>query len=78
MIGLIRHLSGSLNPLVYLPSLQVETGAPIVLNRYNEHTLCTMGNDVEIQNVIGSELQGTSGDWGEVFRVGTVTLREIR
>ena len=78
MIGLIRHLSGSLNPLVYLPSLQVGTGAPIVLNRYNEHTLCTMGNDVEIQNVIGSELQGTSGDWGEVFRVGTVTLREIR
>jgi hypothetical protein len=78
MMGLCKYLSGGLTPLVYLPSLEKNTGAILVMNRKSEHALCTMGNEVEIQNVLGSELQGTGDEWGELLRVGSITLREVR
>ena len=78
MMGLCKYLSGGLTPLVYLPSLEKNTGSIRVMNRRSEHALCTMGNEVEIQNVLGSELQGTGDEWGELLRVGSITLREVR
>ena len=35
-----------------------------------------MGSDIQIENVLGSESKGDLG--GEVLRVSTVILREIR
>lgn len=81
MIGLVKRLAGAVTPLVYLPSIDTGAGASIVLNRYYETMMCNMSNDVEIQNVTGEELQGTDTsdiDWGEVLRIGSISLREIR
>ena len=79
MMGLCQIVEGSRVPIVYLPSLKAEAGAALVFNRYHEHMMCTMGQSVEIQNVIGDELQGTNSTlWGEVLRVATVSLREVR
>ena len=76
MIGMIKHLSGSLEAIVYLPIVRKMVSTELSLNRYHEHVMCTVSDDVQIENVLGDEQLATGA--GEVFRVGTVTLREIR
>ena len=73
MMGLVEYCSGSLDAVVYLPSVSTST-TPVTLNRYYEHMLCTFGLDIQIDHVLGDELQSTSG---EVFRVSTVVLKEV-
>ena len=46
----------------------------IVLNRYHEHVLGVLNDDVTISNVIGNE---NVSDGGEVFRVGTLNIIEV-
>ena len=36
--------------------------------------LCTLESDISIDHVVGNEFDGTAG---EVFRVATLTLREV-
>ena len=43
------------------------------LNREKEQALVTLDNDVQIEHVVGDELQNETG---EVFRIATMTLRE--
>tara|TARA_R110000850_G_scaffold207423_2_gene333614 strand:- start:5777 stop:9073 length:3297 start_codon:yes stop_codon:yes gene_type:complete len=76
MMGLVQYVDGSADAIVYLPSLPKLPSTHITLNRYHDHILCTMGTDMQIEHVIGSE--GLSDNTGEVFRVSTVVLREVR
>ena len=76
MIGLIQHVEGAQEAIVYLPSMTEGSATSQVINRYHDHMLCTVGSDVQIESVVGDELQPTGQ--GEVFRVGTVVLRETR
>lgn len=76
MMGLVQYVNGSRDAVVYLPSLPKLPSAHVVLNRYHDHMLCTLGTDMQIEHVIGSE--GLSDNTGEVFRVSTIVLREVR
>lgn len=76
MMGLVQYVNGSRDAVVYLPSLPKLPSTHITLNRYHDHILCTMGSDMQIEHVIGDE--GLSENGGEVFRVSTVVLREVR
>ena len=76
MLGLVSFIAGSNDALVYLPNIRRTAATEISMNRYHEHMMATMSDDVQIENVVGDELLATG--LGEVMRVGTVTLREIR
>jgi len=76
MMGLVQYVDGSADAVVYLPSLEKLPSTHITLNRYHDHVLCTMDRDMQIEHVIGDE--GLTDNGGEVFRVSTVTLREVR
>jgi len=45
------------------------------LNREKEQALVTLEGDVQIEHVVGDELQVESG---EVFRIATITLKEVK
>jgi len=75
-LGLVNYLNGSNEAIVYIPSLLTGTGSIRLLNDYHAHVMCTLGNDVQIENVVGEE--STGGGSGEVFRVSTIVLRETR
>ncbi len=47
-----------------------------VLNRYGEGVLMTLDSDLEIKNVVGDEFNGLGS--GELWRVTTIRLREVR
>ena len=77
ILGVYTYLNGPLNPIVYLPSIKRSTNPStdvIVLNRYHEHVLGVLNDDVTISNVIGNE---NVSDGGEVFRVGTLNIIEV-
>lgn len=76
MMGLVQYVGGSADAVVYLPALEKLPSTHITLNRYHDHVLCTMDRDIQIEHVIGDE--GLADNSGEVFRVSTVTLREVR
>tara|TARA_Y100001938_G_C8017602_1_gene393452 strand:- start:600 stop:1094 length:495 start_codon:yes stop_codon:yes gene_type:complete len=76
MMGIIQYTNGSRDAIVYLPSVPTNTGSPRVLNRYYSHMLATFGNDIQIDHILGDELQ--SNNKGEVFRVSTIIMREVR
>lgn len=76
MLGLVKHLVGSSNAVVYLPIVRRSAATERSLNRYHEHAMVTVGDDLQIENVLGDESLGQGS--GELMRVGTVTLREIR
>ncbi len=76
-MGLVRYLNGSNLPLVYLPQI-IPGQATQIISDYNDHVMCTMGNDVQIESVLGSESESHLTVGGEVFRVSTIVLRETR
>jgi hypothetical protein len=81
MIGLARHLNGSQNPLVYLPYLDKSTGSQDnqLFNRYSNHMLCLLDGNVQIENVLGDEWNNrTTSTQGELMRIATINLREVR
>lgn len=81
MIGLARHLNGSQNPLVYLPYLNKSLGEQDnqLFNRYSNHMLCVLEGDVQIENVLGDEWNNRSTSvQGELMRIATINLREVR
>ena len=75
MQGISRLLQGADKPVVYLPSLQRQSATSWLLNRYNEHILCHLNAEISLENVTGNELQGANT--GEVFRIATISLREV-
>ena len=76
VLGMLQYLDGSVEALVYLPSITHGAATTELLNRYHDHVLCTVGSDVQIEHVVGDENRATGE--GEVFRVGSLTLRETR
>lgn len=73
MYGIVQQMQGNHNALVYLPTVPTDATTPCTLiNRYHDHVMVTLGNDVQIENVIGDESKN------EVLRVGTVVMREVR
>ncbi|MEC7616843.1 MAG: hypothetical protein VYD39_01355, partial [Bacteroidota bacterium] len=73
----VRTLTGSKDPIVYLPVITKSTSSGEdfrVLQREKEQLLCTLDSDITISHVLGDELQS---EGGEVFRVATMTFREI-
>ena len=76
MMGLIQYVKSSQNAIVYLPMLTTNPSGEIVLNRYHNQILTTIGTEIQIDHVIGDEL--LENNLGEVFRVSTVLLREVR
>ena len=76
MIGLCQYVEGSQEAIVYLPSISKNAATAQIINRYHDHMACTLGSDIQIESVVGSEMRPTGE--GEVFRVGTIILRETR
>jgi hypothetical protein len=79
MMGFIRYLEGPSNPLVYLPYFDKSESSSTdvqIFNRYSNHMLAVLNDDVTITNVLGDEWNGIGT--GEVQRVATILLREIR
>ena len=76
MMGLIQYVKSSQNAIVYLPNIAINPSDEVVLNRYHNQILTTIGTEVQIDHVVGDEL--LDGGRGEVFRVSTVLLREVR
>jgi hypothetical protein len=77
MFGIVQYLAGSVKPVVYLPNIDTTSTDDIdIINRYHDHVMATVGPDVQIENVLGDESQGIGR--GEVLRVGTVVMREVR
>ena len=76
ILGLLQYIGGSVEALVYLPSISHGAATTQILNGYHDHVLCTMGSDVQIEHIVGDENRPTGE--GEVFRVGTMVLRETR
>ena len=72
--GMFREI-GQHQPFVYLPRVprSTSTGTDvIVLNRRQQHMAMTLTTPVELESVLGSE------DSSEIFRVASITAREIR
>jgi hypothetical protein len=76
MMGLIQYVKSSQNAIVYLPNIAINPSDEVVLNRYHNQILTTIGTEIQIDHVVGDEL--LDGGRGEVFRVSTVLLREVR
>lgn len=78
MIGFLRYVQGAKKHFVYLPNISKSTSSSEdkrYLNREKEQALVTLDNDVQIEHVVGDELQNETG---EVFRIATITLREVK
>ena len=71
--GLLDYLQGEKTPIVYLPFIE-KSNNPRELMRDDEQALCVLVGDVQIESVLGNELQNTGG---ELMRVGTMTLQEV-
>lgn len=72
--GMFREI-GQHRPFVYLPRVPRSTSTgtdTIVLNRRHQHMAMTLTTPVELESVLGSE------DSSEIFRVASITAREIR
>ena len=75
--GMIRYLEGAVNPLVYLPSIKRSESSPSdiqLINRRQNHILCTMDPEMSMENVLGDENLSIGG---ELFRVSTLNMIEI-
>jgi len=73
MLFLKEYLS-DLQPVVYLPRIKRATTTALdvqVFNRKQAHALCLLDGDIQIDSVLGDELDN------EIFRVATIQLEEI-
>jgi len=77
--GFYRYLEGGVHQTVYVPSFtgSVDGDNQVqVLNRRGDHMTCRFVDPVQITNIVGDELQGLGA--GEVFRIATIQLDEIK
>jgi hypothetical protein len=78
MMGFLRYVQGAKKHFVYLPNISKSTSASEdkrYLGRENQQALVTLVGDVQIEHVVGDELQSQSG---EVFRIATITMKEVK
>lgn len=77
--GFYRYLEGSLHQTVYIPAFTTSidgSNQTQILNRRGDHMTCRITDPIQITNVLGDELQGLGN--GEVFRVATIQLDEVK
>jgi hypothetical protein len=60
---------------MYLPRISRSANITEILNRRQNHIMVTIQGEVSEESVLGSEFSGDIG--GEVFRVGSMVLREL-
>ena len=77
--GFYRYLEGGVHQTVYIPSF----GGSIdgdnvtqVFNRRSDHMTSRISRPVQITSILGDELEGLGS--GEVYRIGSVILEEIK
>ena len=78
MIGFLKYVQGAKKHFVYLPNITKSTSSSEdkrYLGREKEQALVTLDGDVQIEHVVGDELQAQSG---EVFRIATITMKEVK
>ena len=76
LMGMVKYTNGAQTPMVYLPKIYPQAGTVWIMNRRHDHIYVTMNDDISIENVLGSELSNVANS-GEVFRVSTVSFREL-
>lgn len=78
LMGLTARLAEIVEPVVYLPHMGVLPSASgIRVMRFRaEHMLALVPNGVQIDHVLGDELEGQAIG-GELFRVSTLNLSEV-
>ena len=78
MMGFLRYVQGAKKHFVYLPNISKSTSSSQdkrYLSREKEQALVTLENNVQIEHVVGDELQAQTG---EVFRIATITMKEVK
>ena len=75
MMEMVRYLQGAKKHFVYLPLITQDDDFR-VLQRHNEHALVTLESDISIEHVVGDELQ--SGNIGEVYRIASINMKEVK
>ena len=74
MLGMMSYLNGQQKHFVYLPNINKSTSAledTRTLTRQTEQTLVTLDSDIQIEHVIGDELQN------EVFRIAQISMKQV-
>lgn len=71
--GLYRYLNGPDLPLVYLPSIKLDTGSDRIQihNRRESFIYGVTIGDIALENMLGDEMDN------EVLRVSTITIQEV-
>lgn len=77
MMGFLEYVQGQKKHFVYLPNITKSTSPALdkrYLNRIKEQVLVTLESDVQIEHVVGDELQNETG---EVFRIATINMKQV-
>jgi hypothetical protein len=77
--GFYRYLEGGIYPTVYIPSFggSIDGDNQVqVFNRRGDHMTSRISRPVQITNILGDEMEGLGS--GEVYRVGSIILEEIK
>jgi len=77
--GFYRYLEGGVHQTVYIPSFGGSIDGDNVVqvfNRRADHMTSRISRPVQITSILGDELEGLGS--GEVYRIGSVILEEIK
>lgn len=77
MLGFLDYVQGQLKHFVYLPNITKSTSSfedKRYLGRVDEQVLVTLESNVQIEHVVGDELQTQTG---EVFRIATINMKQV-
>ncbi len=77
MLGFLDYVQGQKKHFVYLPNISKSTSSSEdkrYLGRVDEQVMVTLESDIQIEHVVGDELQNQTG---EVFRIATINMRQV-
>ena len=77
MLGFLDYVQGSKKHFVYLPNISKSTSSSEdkrYLGRVDEQVMVTLESDIQIEHVVGDELQSQTG---EVFRIATINMKQV-
>lgn len=77
MLGFLDYVQGQKKHFVYLPNISKSTSSSEdkrYLSRVDEQVMVTLESDIQIEHVVGDELQSQTG---EVFRIATINMRQV-
>ena len=77
MLGFLDYVQGQKKHFVYLPNISKSTSSSEdkrYLGRVDEQVMVTLESDIQIEHVVGDELQNQTG---EVFRIATINMKQV-